>query len=45
MHDVPDIETKDPVVLAKVLHSERTARRNLILLLDLKLVHLLIGLE
>ena len=45
MHDIPDVETEDPVVLAVVFNTKRTARRDFILLLDLELIHLLIRLE
>lgn len=45
VHDVSNIEGKDPVVCSVVLHSERTASCDLVLLLYLELVHLLEGLE
>ena len=45
VHDVSNVEGKDPVVCSVVLHSERAASRDLELLLYLELVHLLERLE
>ena len=45
MHDVADVEAKNPVICAEVLDSERTSSRYLVPLLHLELVHLLKGLE
>ena len=45
MHYVPNIERKDPVIRAIVLHSQRAPGRDLELLLDLQLAHLFESLE
>lgn len=45
MHNIADIEGEDPVIGVVVFDSEGAASRDLELLLDLQLVHLLIGLE
>jgi len=45
VHDVADVKTEDPVIVAKVFHTKGTARGDLELLLDLQLVHLFVGLE
>ncbi len=45
MHDIADIEAKNPVICPIVLNSQCTARCDLKLLLDLQFVHLLKRLE
>ena len=45
MHDIANVEAEDPVVVAEVLHAEGAACRDLEFLLNLQLIHLLVGLE
>lgn len=45
MHDIADVERKDPIVCRIVFYTKSTSRCNLEFLLDLELVHLFKGLK
>ena len=45
MHDVANVEAEDPVVVAEILHAEGATSSDLEFLLNLQLIHLLVGLE
>ena len=45
MHDVANVEAKNPVIVAEVLYAEGAAGSDFEFLLNLQLVHLLVGLE
>ena len=45
MHDIADIERKDPIVCRVIFDTKSASGRNLEFLLDLELIHLFEGLE